>query len=110
MPVTVRDPSNANAPAYVLHCVPAWSCDVSQRHGSLLPIRLPLSTSVFGAHPVNVGDGPRYTKAFWPPKLIWNRGEPPPQPLSVTLNFVASRVRLEKVVTPVSVKLMPLAL
>jgi hypothetical protein len=41
--------------------------------------------------------------------LIWNRGEPPPQPSSVTLNFVASCVRLENVVTPVSVKLKPLA-
>src|SRR5215210_1931704 len=41
--------------------------------------------------------------------LIWNRGEPPPQSSSVTLNFVASVVRLANVVTPVSVKLMPLA-
>src|SRR5919201_3450175 len=108
MPVTARDPSSASAPVYVLHCVPGESCEVSQRHGSLLPIRLPLSTNVFGAQPVNVGDGPRYTNAFWLPKLIWNRGEPPPQLSSVTLNFVASCVRLAKVVTPVPVKSMPL--
>src|SRR6266540_5547552 len=74
MPVTVREPSSASAPAYVLHCVPDWSCEVSQRQASLLPIRLPLSTSVFGVQPVKVGDGPRYTNAFWVPKLIWNRG------------------------------------
>ena len=57
---------------------------------------------------VKVGDGPRYTNTFLPSTLSWKRGEPPPQPSSVTLYFVASCVRLANVVTPVLVKLMPL--
>src|SRR5436309_13671309 len=109
MPVTGIEPTSASVPAYVLHCVPVWICDVSKRHASLFPIRLPESTSVFGAQPVKVGDGPRYTDTFFEPKLIWNRGEPPPQPSSVTLYFVASCVRLENVVTPVPENEMPLA-
>jgi hypothetical protein len=85
MPWTGCEPSSATADAQVaVHCVPGACCDVSTRHGSDVPTRLPLESHVFGVQPVKVGDGPRYTNTFSPPTWIWNRGDPPPPSSSVT--------------------------
>ena len=47
---------------------------------------------------MNDGDGPRYTKTFFPSTLIWKRGEPPPQSPVWSWNCAESAVSEENVV------------
>src|SRR3954451_11567555 len=55
----VCEPSSVSAAAHVEHCVPPANCDVSTRHASDVPTRLPVESHVFLAQPVNVPAGPR---------------------------------------------------
>src|SRR5215207_9609913 len=90
-------PSAATAAAQVVHWVPGMSCDVSTRHASLVPTRLPVEIHVSVGQVLKLGDGPKETNTFLPPIVIWKRGEPPPQLSSVTLNSALSVVSVASV-------------